>query len=211
LTVVDYFAMSNEVSESAADLDLGSGGAMLLPDMVDDTGVVRHLVVGAGKDGNIYLVNRDAMGGFSPSRNNIWQQLTGVVSDEIRSTPAYFNNSIYYAERYGPLKAFSLTNAKLSASPTSHAKSGLGYPGTIPAISANGSTNGIVWAPDSANGGILHAYNAADLSNEIYNSTQAPGGRDSFGAVVKFTAPTIADGKVFVGTHTGVGVFGLLH
>ncbi len=211
LSVADYFTMSNEIAESAADQDLGSGGAMLLPDLKDSANTVRHLVVGAGKDGNIYVVDRDSMGKFSASSNNIWQQLSGAMPGGIWSTPAYFNGTVYYGERGSTLKAFTVTNAKLVATPQSQTPSQFGYPGTAPCVSANGTANAIVWAHENTDPAILHAYDAADLSHEIYNSNQAAANRDHFGTGNKYITPTVADGKVFVGTTNGVGVFGLLH
>jgi outer membrane protein assembly factor BamB len=211
LTVADYFTMSNEVAESAADLDLGSGGELLLPDMQDSAGTVRHLVVGAGKDGNIYVVDRDAMGKFNAASNGIWQQLNGVVPGGIWSTPAYFNGRVYYGDSGATLKAFAVTNAKLSNTPQSQSPSQFAYPGTAPSVSANGTGNGIVWAHENSNPAVLHAYDAANLGTELYNSNQAANNRDHFGAGNKFITPTIADGKVFVGTTNGVAVFGLLH
>jgi outer membrane protein assembly factor BamB len=211
LTVADYFTMSNEVAESAADLDLGSGGELLLPDMQDSAGTVRHLVVGAGKDGNIYVVDRDAMGKFNAASNGIWQQLNGVVPGGIWSTPAYFNGRVYYGDSGATLKAFAVTNAKLSNTPQSQSPAQFAYPGTAPSVSANGTGNGIVWAHENSNPAVLHAYDAANLGTELYNSNQAGNNRDHFGAGNKFITPTIADGKVFVGTTNGVAVFGLLH
>jgi len=215
LSVADYFTMSNEVSESQADLDLGSGGEMLLPDLTDSTNTVRHLVVGAGKDGNIYLVNRDSMGRFSPGGNNIWQQLTQALgngsSGGVWSTPAYFNGVVYYGPVGAALQAFAVVNARLSSSPVSQTSGTFGYPGTAPAVSANGTSNGIVWAHENTSPAVLHAYDAGNLAHELYNSSQAAGGRDQFGAGNKFITPTIADGKVLVGTQTGVAVFGLLN
>jgi hypothetical protein len=203
--------MSNEVAESAADRDLGSGGALLLPDLKDAAGAVRHLVIGAGKDGNIYLVDRDSMGKFSAAANAIWQQLTGALPGGIWSTPAYFNGSVYYGDANSTLKAFSVANAKLSSAPQSQSPTHFTFPGTAPSVSANGSANGIVWAHENSNPAVLHAYDAANLATEIYNSNQAAGGRDQFGPGNKFITPTVADGKVFVGATAGVAVFGLLH
>jgi hypothetical protein len=212
LSVADYFTMSNEVAESAADQDLGSGGAMLLPDLTDSTNAVRHLVVGAGKDGNIYLVNRDSMGKFNASGNSqIWQQASGALPSGIYSTPAYFNGTVYYGDVGATLKAFAISGAKLVAAPHSQTTTQFAYPGTAPSVSANGATNGIVWAHENGNPAVLHAYDAANLAHELYNSNQAAGNRDHFGAGNKFITPTVADGKVFVGTSAGVGVFGLLH
>jgi hypothetical protein len=211
LTVADYFTMSNEVAESAADRDLGSGGELLLPDMKDSAGTVRHLVVGAGKDGNIYVVDRDAMGKFNATSNAIWQQLNGVLPGGIWSTPAYFNGMVYYGDSGATLKAFAVTNAKLSNTPQSQSPSQFVYPGTAPSVSASGTGGGIVWAHENSNPAVLHAYDAANLGTELYNSNQAANNRDHFGAGNKFITPTIADGKVFVGTTNGVAVFGLLH
>lgn len=209
LTVADYFTMSDEIAESRADLDLGAGGAMLLPDLTDAGGVVRHLAVGAGKDGRIYVVNRDSMGKFSPSANNIWQQINNELTGGIFSTPAYFNGRVYFADAGGTLKAFNITNAKLSATPTSQTATHFPYPGSAPTISANGTGNAIIWAHENGNQAVLHAYDATDLSRELYNSNQNSSGRDHFGAGNKFITPTVTDGKVFVGTPNAVAVFGL--
>lgn len=208
LTVADYFAPSNEVAESAADLDLGSGGEMLLPDVTDSGGVVRHLMVGAGKDGNLYVINRDSMGKFSSSGNADWQELDGALPGGVYATPAYLNGTVYYGDVGGSLKAFTVTSAKLSSIPASVTTTQFPYPGTAPSASANGTSSGIVWAVENSNPAVLHAYDATDLTHELYNSTQAAGGRDNFGAGNKFLTPTIADGMVFVGTTNGVAVFG---
>jgi Immunoglobulin domain len=212
LSVADYFTMYNEVAQSAADQDLGSGGEMLLPDLADSSNTVRHLVIGAGKDGNIYLVNRDSMGKFNPSGNSqIWQELSGSLTSSIFSTPAYFNRTVYYGDVGATLKAFTLSNAKLVAAPQSQTATQFAFPGTAPSVSANGAANAIVWAHENSNPAVLHAYDAANLAHELYNSSQAAGNRDQFGAGNKFITPTVADGKVFVGTTAAVAVFGLLH
>jgi PQQ-like domain len=211
LSVADYFTMYNEVAESGADQDLGSGGEMLLPDLTDSTNTVRHLVVGAGKDGNIYVVNRDSMGKFNPSGNSqIWQQVSGAVPAGIWATPAYFNGTVYYGDMGASLKAFTVANAKLVAAPQSQSSVQFAYPGTAPSVSANGTSNGIVWAHENSNPAVLHAYDATNLAHELYNSNQASGNRDQFGAGNKYITPTVADGKVFVGTTSAVAVFGLL-
>jgi Protein of unknown function, DUF481 len=209
LTVSDYFTMWNEVAESAADQDLGSGGGLLLPDLTDSTNTVRHLIVGAGKDGNIYVVNRDNMGKYSPTGNNIWQQLSGVLNG-VFATPAYYGGTLYYGDINGTLKAFSITNAMLATTPGSQSSTQFPYPGTAPAVSANGTANGIVWTYENSSPAVLHAYDASNLAHELYNSNQAGNGRDHFGSGNKFITPTIADGKVFVASQDSVGVFGLL-
>ena len=211
LSVADYFTMYNEVAESSADGDLGSGGEMLLPDLTDSTNTVRHLAIGAGKDGNIYVVNRDSMGKFNASGNSqIWQQVRGVVPGGIWATPAYFNGTVYYGDAGSTLKAFTIANAKLAAAPQSQTSVQFTYPGTAPSVSANGTSNAIVWAHENSNPAVLHAYDATNLAHELYNSNQA-GNRDQFGAGNKFITPTVADGKVFIGTTSGVAVFGLLN
>jgi hypothetical protein len=210
LNVQDYFAMSNEVTESNADEDLGSGGEMLLPDLTDSSNTVRHLVVGAGKDGNIYLVDRDSMGKFNASSNNNYQTLSNALPGGIWSTPAYFNGTVYYGDVSGTLKAFAISNAKLVAAPQSQTATQFTFPGTAPSVSANGTANGIVWAHENTNPGVLHAYDAANLAHELYNSNQAAGNRDHFGAGNKYITPVVADGKVLVGTTNSVAVFGLL-
>jgi len=209
LTVADYFEMDNGVAESDADTDLGSGGTIVLPDVSDGSGNTLHLAVGAGKDGNLYLVNRDSMGKFSANNSNIDQELPGALPGGVYAMPAYFNNTVYYGSVGSPIQAFTISNAKLSASPTAKTANSFAYPGATPSVSANGASNGIVWAVENTTPAVLHAYNAANLT-ELYNSNQASGGRDQFGAGNKFITPMIVNGKVFVGAPNGAAVFGLL-
>jgi len=209
LNVADYFAMHNTAGESASDGDLGSGGALVLPDLKDSNGKVWHLAVGAGKDSNIYMVNRDSMGKFNPNNDSaIYQELTNVLGNQVFASPAYFNSTLYYGAVGKNLLALPIVNAQILV-PSSHSSSSFAYPGTTPSISANGESNGIVWAVENNGGaGVLHAYDATNLSNELYDSDQA-GTRDQF-ADNKFITPMIANGKVYLGTPTGVAVFGLL-
>ena len=211
LTAADYFAAYNLQSESDADQDLGSGGAMLLPDQTDSNGVIRHLAVGAGKDTNIYVVNRDNMGKFNASSNNaIYQEIPNALSGGAWSMAALFNNTVYYAGVGDHLKAFPITKALLATSPASESANTFAYPGATPSVSSNGSQNGIVWAIENQNGaGVLHAYDTTNLPIELYDSNQAPNSRDHF-SYGKFVPPMIANGKVYVGTQTSVAVFGLL-
>jgi hypothetical protein len=216
LAVADYFETFNTNDESADDLDLGSGGELLLPDLTDANGNVHHLIVGAGKDKNIYLADRDNMGKFNPANDpmdsNIYQELPGAMSGQVYSTPAYFNGVLYYAADGDSLKAFPLANALLATTPSSHSTETFQHPGPTPSVSANGTQNGIVWALESSltSPGILYAYDPANLAHELYNSDQAPNGRDSFGNGNKFITPMIVNGKVYIGTQTGVAIFGLL-
>jgi len=209
LGVADYFEMNNEAQENGSDTDLGSGGALVLPDQTDNTGKAWHLAVGAGKDGNLYLVNRDSMGQFTSNNGNIYQELAGALPGGIWAMPAYFNGRIYYGPVGSPIFAFQFSNAKLLTSATAQTSNSFGYPGAIPSISANNTSNGIVWAAESTNPAVLHAYDAGTLL-ELYNSNQAASSRDHFGAGNKFIAPMITNGKVYVGTTSSVGVFGLL-
>ena len=214
LSVADYFTMFNAVDLSNRDVDLGSGGELLLPDLMDSTNTVKHLVVGAGKDQTLYVVDRDNMGKFNSTKNNIWQQLDGALGGEVFSSPAWFNGSLYYGAVGSTLKAFGISKAKVSTAPTSQSAGTFGYPGTSPVVSANGTANPIVWAHENQNNGtiaVLHAYDATNLAHELYNSNQATGSRDQFGAGNKFITPTVAGGKVLVGTTNSVGIFGLLH
>ncbi|MGA8937851.1 MAG: hypothetical protein WB439_01680, partial [Acidobacteriaceae bacterium] len=213
LAVDDFFETYNSIDESNNDIDLGSGGALLLPDMFDSTGAVHHLMVGAGKDTNIYVGDRDNLGKYNAANNDaLYQELPAALSDGAWSMPAYFNYVVYYGGREDYLKAFTITDAKLGVTPSSKSATTFSYPGATPSVSANGTTDGIVWALQSYTGAaaVLHAYDATDLGKELYNSTQAAGGRDSFGKGNKFVTPMIAHGKVYVGTPNGVAIFGPL-
>jgi hypothetical protein len=219
LPVLDFFSPSNEAVLSGFDLDQGSGGVLLLPDQ--KTGPT-HLLVQGGKEGSLFLINRDNMGGFSSNSNNVVQELPpGTIGGGSFDTPAYFNNGtqqlIYVMGAADVLKAFSLSNGQLSTTPFAQTTQEFGFPGASPSISANGTQNGIVWVADvhkNGTGGhpnsgpaVLHAYDATTLK-ELYNSSQL-GTADQLGNAVKFVAPTIANGKVYIGTQTGLYVFGL--
>ncbi len=212
LAVSDYFNMYNTVSESDVDEDLGSGGAMVVPNFKDASGVVHELVVGAGKDANIYLANRTNMGKFNPNNNNqIYQELTGVLAGQVFSAPAFADSSVYYGAVGDHIKTFSFNaSGLLNSTPTSATATQFGYPGATPSISGSSSSNLILWATENTSPAVLHAYSAKNLGVELYNSNQAAGGRDQFGDGNKFITPTIANGKVYVGTTNGVGVLGLL-
>ncbi len=213
LQIADYWTMFNTVAESNADTDLGSGGVLVLPDMTDANQNVRHLVVGGGKDGHLYIANRDNMGKFNPSSNgNLYQDVAGATSGGMWSSPAYFNGFLYVGGTSDKLKAFPFSNARLATSPSSQSAVTFSYPGTTPSISANGSSNAILWAnhTNSTVPAVLRAYSANNLASELYNSEQAPNNRDHFGTGIKGAVPTVANGKVYVGTREGVGVFGLL-
>lgn len=216
LAVADYFTMHNTQSLSSQDVDLGSGGPLLLPDQTDSHGFVHHLIVGAGKDRNIYLADRDNLGKFNPASNpadnNIYQELPGANLGGSFSSAAYFNGVLYSSADGDSLKAYPMVEAKMSTSPSSVSAARFPHPGPTPTVSANGTQNGIVWALESNTGSpaVLHAYDATDLAHELYNSNQAANGRDAFGRGNKFITPLVIHGKVYVGTPSGVAVFGLL-
>ncbi len=206
--VADYFTPGNQASLAGSDSDLGAGGPMLLPDSLG-AGTNRHLIVGCGKEGTIYLLNRDGMGhyGEGPTVQTLGNAVGGTWS-----SPAYFNNLIYYLGNGDVLKAFSIANAQISAAPVSRSATSYGFPGATPSVSANGASNGIVWAiqaDGSGSGGaaILHAYNATNVAQELYNSSQNFA-RDNPGGAVKMVVPTIANGKVYVGSQYVLSVFG---
>jgi len=212
LRVVDYFNMFNTVQESNNDDDLGSGGVVLLPAMKDVNGKFRRLAIGAGKDQNIYIVDRTNMGKFNPNNDNaVYQEIDGVLGGGEWATSAYFNGNIYFGPVGNNLLQFQFSKAKLSSSPVSKSAASFTYPGTTPSVSANGSSNGIVWAIEHSDpNDVLHAYDARNLANELYNSSQAPNQRDNFGSASHFGTPLIVNGKVYVGTTNGVIAFGLL-
>lgn len=208
LTVADYFAAHNTVAESDADTDLGSGGALVLPDLQGASGTVVHLAVGAGKDGTVYVVNRDAMGKFNPQNDSaIYQEIAGGAS--VFGMAAYFNNAVYLGAVGDALKMWPISGGRLASSPSAQTATTFVYPGTTPAVSANGTANGIVWAVENSAPAVLHAFDASTLK-ELYNSAQAANGRDHFGNGNKFITPMIVNGKVFVGTPSGIAEFGLL-
>ncbi|HTC33301.1 MAG TPA: hypothetical protein VK724_08015 [Bryobacteraceae bacterium] len=215
LSVVDYFTMFNTVTESSHDQDLGSGGAMVLPTLSDALGHPRELAVGAGKDGNAYVVDRNNMGKFNANNDSaIYQQFS--LGGSVFSSPAWFNNTLYYGPVGQQLSAYPYTGGSFGSASTNSSAS-FEYPGTTPSISANGSSNAIVWAMENSSPAILHAYNAASLTTELYDSNQAANGRDNFGAGNKYMTPMIANGKVYAAATSSndstnvVGVFGLLN
>ncbi|HTZ47474.1 MAG TPA: pyrrolo-quinoline quinone [Verrucomicrobiae bacterium] len=212
LRVTDYFNTHDTQAQSGRDEDLGSGGALVLPDLHDDSGRTWQLAVGAGKDRRIYVVDRNDMGKFTHKKNaRIYQEIDHMLAGPVFSMPAYFNNTVYFASVNDTMKAFSISNAKLVPTPTSKSSAHFAYPGATPSISANGSADAIVWAVEAhgSEAGILHAYDAGNLANELYSSSGKAHSRDAF-SDNKFITPMIANGRVFVGTLTGVAVFGLL-
>jgi hypothetical protein len=150
------------------------------------------------------------MGKYHPNGGYIYQELAGALSQGAWSSPAFFNNTLYYGGVGDSLRAFKFSDAKLVSTPSSTSGATFVYPGATPSISANGTKNGIVWAVANASpDAILYAFDANNLATELYDSNQS-GTRDQIGGGNKFIVPTIANGHVYVGTRTGVAVFGLL-
>jgi hypothetical protein len=218
LAVADYFSPFNQAFLSANDLDLGSGGVLLLP---NQPGPHPHLLVTTGKNGTLYLIDRDNMSRFNRKTDAIVQEIPHAVATAY-STPAYFNGTIYdvgAAYLGNPdtgaqvLTAWPLINGRVTSTPT-FGSYPYGYPGATPSVSASGTTNGIVWTLDNGGSGgslpaILRAYNANNINVELYDSAQA-GVRDLAGPAVKFTVPTVVNGKVYVGGQGTLTIYGLL-
>jgi hypothetical protein len=212
LTVEDYWTMSNTVAESTADEDLGSGGVMLLPDLKNGAGQTIQLGTASGKDGHLYVFNRANMGKFSAQNNaTLYQDLPQALGGVVFGTPAWFNGTVYYGAVGDRIRGFNVSAALLQPQAASMTNNFFEYPGATPSISANGTNDGILWAVENANPAVLHAYDATDLAIELYNSSQANASRDTFGPGNKYITPTIADGRVIVGTTNSIAVFGLIH
>ena len=212
LTVLDYFKPANEATLRANDADLGSGGGVVMP---DNSSAHTYEYIAGGKDGRIFVLDRLHMGGYGTTDNVVQIVHTGTTQyDNLYDTPTYWNGRLYVHPANDVVHAFGWSNGMLTSSPTSSGSKVYGVHGATGAISANGSSNGILWEIESTaypSGGaaILHAYDATNVAKELYNSTQA-GSRDVAGPAVKFVVPTVADGKVFVGTGNAVDVYGLL-
>jgi hypothetical protein len=209
----DYFTPSNAATLLANDADLGSSAPMILP---DNSSAHPHLLMGAGKDGHIFLLDRDAMGGFSADQNNVVQEFKSGVQQwgNFYDTPAYWNGHVYLHGEKDVLRSFSYNNGLLSTTPVATGQTTFGTHGATASVSSNGASNGIVWeiqADQARSGGpaILRAYDALTLQ-QLYSSSQNPD-RDSAGPAVKFAVPTIADGHVFVGAGSVVNMYGLLN
>lgn len=220
-TLIDWFTPWNQQSLSNADEDVGSGGLLLLPDLPQGS-PHQQLLVQMGKEGKIYLVDRNDMGEFCSSCKNIDTNIVEEIPNAtqgIWGSPAYWNGSVYWGggnDGGNPdhLKAFSFNangSGKLSMSPTSQTSITFNFATAAPVISSNGDTNGIVWLVDdnnSASHQVLYAYDATNLETMLYNSNQAPNSRDVPGAPVKFTAPIVVNGKVYLGSQSSVSAYG---
>ena len=213
--ILDYFTPYNADTYNETDLDVGSSGLVLLP---DQTGAYPHLLVQGDKAGNLFLINRDNMGHYNSSNNNQIVQYLASADAGMWSSPSWWNNYVYIGAQTDPIYAFSFntTTELLSTTPASQTSEKFSYPGTTVSISSNGATEGIVWALDNSTyksktgNASLHAYKAADLATSLYSS-KTNSTRDDPGAAVKFTVPTIANGKVYITTRAALVVYGLLN
>jgi len=210
-TIQDEFTPSNQAALDAADQDVASGGVVVLP--TQTTGSYPHLLVQSGKGSPTYLVNRDSMGGYN-STDNVVQANGQIARFGNYTTPAYWNGTVYYAAAGNPLGAFPLANSQLPTTAASSSSETYTWPGLNPSISANGTTQGIVWTIDSSaystsGPAVLAAHNASNVATTLYSSS-TNASRDNPGPAVKFTVPTVVNGKVYVGTANQVSVYGLL-
>jgi hypothetical protein len=213
LTIQDWFTPSDQARLASADLDLGSGGVVLIDPA---TGPVRHLVVGGGKAGSgsygeIYVLDRDRMGGYTQADSGAVQKF--ALNNAIYGTPAFWNDTLYIAGASGPLTAFHFDaqSGLFDVAAPLRSANVFGYPGATPTTSARGNANGIVWvidtsrrcgpasSPGTCGPAVLHAYDAANPVVDLWNSAQSLA--DAAGIAVKFSVPTVANGKVYVGTH----------
>ncbi len=212
LKVLDYFTPFDQQYLNVRDLDVGSAADLVLPDSVGSA-AHPHLLIGSGKEGIIYLIDRENMGKYG-SDDAVVQKVGGQLSGSL-DTAAYFQNQIYYVEGYGgTAKTFSIASASMSNSPTSRSGDTFAFAGSTPSISANGTQDGIVWDVDRGTNQ-LRAYSSDSYATELYNSAQAAGNRDALGAAVKFQVPSVANGHVYVASGTGapnnfINVYGLI-
>jgi outer membrane protein assembly factor BamB len=219
MSVSDYFSPCDQQTLSNSGNDLGSSAPVLLPDSAGSPSEP-HLMMGGAKNGSLYVLNRDSLGQFNSSCPDLPNraQVVPVGDGPILSTPLFWNNTIYVAAGNGALKAFPISGGVLNSSPLMNKSAEtLGPQGATPAISSNGTNNAIVWLIDSSGAfsspntpSIVRAFDASNLSNEVYNSAMVPS-RDTAGLAVKFTVPTVANGKVYVGTQSELDVYGLLY
>ncbi len=216
LKVVDYFVPYNQPALDQADEDFGSGSPLLLP---ASAGVAGHpnLLIAAGKQGVIYVVDRDNMGKFDPTQDhvvNAVQNSSGVITPPVAvggllSTPVFYNNTLYVAAGYqAPSKSFTLNSLGQLVVASQTTAQSFGYLPGSPILSANGNVGGIIWQTDRATNE-LHAFDANTYNTELWNSAQKPNNADAVGTVLKLTTPTVANGEVFVGTINSLVIYGL--
>ena len=216
MNVGDHFTPFNQADLNGRDADVASGGVLLLPDQT--AGGHTRLMVQVGKEGRIYLMDRDSLGGYNSSSDNIVQEIpvnpsTSFSISGLWSIPAYWNGNLYFWGNNDNLTAFSFASGKIGGITSSSSESS-GFPGATPSISSNGNSNGIVWdvlssAYNSSGPAVLLAHNATNVASTLYSSNQNLS-RDNPGQATKFVVPTVVNGKVYVGTANFLSVYGLL-
>ena len=211
LVVRDYFTPFNQKVLDAKDWDLGSQGPVLLP---AQAGAHPHLLVVAGKEGKLYLLDRDNLGKFQEgSDSQIVQSVKGVK--DAYGAAAYWNGHIFFTDRSDTTRDFTIENGLLVAKGVTARMSS---PGATPIVSADGTKDAILWVVSTKEWNeahmdrpaVLHAYDARDITHELYNSEQKSE-RDRADMTVRFAIPTIADGRIFVGARGRLDVYGLLN
>jgi hypothetical protein len=210
LSVSDWFTPFDQKKLADEDLDFGTGGGAILPDQV--RGPFPHLLVGCSKSGTLYVLNRNNLGHYNSLNNAQIVQSFVVDKNEIYSTPLFWQNVLYVTADIGPLKAFRFLTVtdQFETKPFSTSSERYVYPGVVPVLSAAGTNHAILWAINPATPGVLYAYDPSNLNTKFWNSSQAASNRDQAGTGVKFTVPTVANGKVYIGTQTELDVYGLL-
>ena len=208
LSLADYFTPMNQATYNSKDQDLGSVGPIVLP---DQPGPYPHLLIGSGKDETLYLINRDNMGGYNTLQDQIVQEIPPLYTRLRGQVPTYWNGMVYFQQFLSPVVAYSLSNGLLSSMPVSQTSTSYTRNNTS-SISANGTSNAILWLVTAATSGsgTLRAYDATNLATEFYDSDQS-GTRDTLGTTAHFIPPTVANGRVYIGTQTELAVFGLLN
>ncbi len=205
--VIDYFTPYNQKQLAQLDLDLGSAGPLVLP---DQSGLYPHELVAGGKQGTLYLINRDNPGQFDPDTDNVIQSIPHAVVGELAGVPSYWNGSVYVAGDGDYIKQFALVNGLLTQSPVSQTAAVFGGAGpSSTSITSNGNSSAILWAIRHTNPA-LFAFDPTNLATEFYDSTQALSLRDKLVPVVRFVTPTISNGKVYIGGTAALEVYGLL-
>jgi hypothetical protein len=214
LGLIDYFTPYNQQMLAMGDVDIGSSGVLLIPDLPKNS-AYQHLMIQTGKEGSIYVIDRDDMGGFNSGSNNEIVQFLPTVVGGVGGVGAFWNNNIYISGAFDRLRSFAFDpGTGLLSGGTKGSSTFYRVPGSTPSISANGTTNGIVWTVQSDGTGpggssILHAYDATNITKELFNSTQNAT-RDGLTVADKFATPTITNGKIYVGSQKALTVFGLL-
>jgi hypothetical protein len=216
-TMLDYFTPFDQGIMQQNDIDLGSSGPMILPDSLGSSSHP-HLLIATGKVGVVYLLDQTNLGKYNKAANqDVGESTVGFNTTDFNGgfygQPAYWNGNIYTAIVGDALRQYPISNGAVATVSSSNSNNTYSFRGASPAVSASGTTNGIVWAVDFSgqqNGTplVLYAYDATNLANLLYSSPSSGSGAAT--AASKFTVPVVANGKVYVVGQSGFTVFGLL-